>query len=125
MLHFRPILSREGISEQQWRVLRTLSEVECLDAAGLARQSQVLAPSLTRMLRGLDKLGLIERTKSADDKRRQNIRLSASGYALVKRLSPDIAAIYKKLEAHIGNDLLHTLYQQVDSMLERLDTFKP
>lgn len=125
MLHFRPILSREGISEQQWRVLRTLSAVESLDAAGLARQSQVLAPSLTRMLRGLDKLGLIERTKSADDKRRQTIRLSASGYALVKRLSPDIAAIYKKLETHIGNELLHTLYQQVDSMLERLDTFSP
>lgn len=125
MLHFRPILKREGISEQQWRVLRTLSEVESLDAAGLAYQSQVLAPSLTRMLRGLDKLGLIERASSADDRRRQTICLSPKGHALMQRLSPDIAAIYKKLEAHIGSDLLHSLYQQIDSMLERLDTFNP
>lgn len=125
MIHFRPILNREGISEQQWRVLRTLYEVGSLDAAGLAKQCQVLAPSLTRMLKGLEQSGLIERAKATDDLRRQAITLSEKGDALVLRLSPDIEAIYSKLEAHIGGDLLLAMHRQIDTMLARLDTFNP
>jgi len=49
MVHFRPLLAREGISEQQWRVLRTLFQNPGMDATGLARECQVLSSSLTRM----------------------------------------------------------------------------
>ena len=31
LCHFRPIISHFGLTEQQWRILRTLSEMEQLE----------------------------------------------------------------------------------------------
>src|SRR5690606_6152246 len=98
MVRFRPILAEAGLSEQQWRVLRHLYDTDTLDAAGLARRCQVLAPSLTRMLRSLEAAGLIDRHLDAEDLRRQVIGLSPGGRALVERLSPRIESIYQALE---------------------------
>ena len=52
MAHTRPSLREHGLSDQQWRVLRVLNEGGALDAAELAARANILAPSLTRMIRG-------------------------------------------------------------------------
>lgn len=120
MVRFRPILAEAGLSEPQWRVLRHLYDAGTLDAVGLVRRCQVLAPSLTRMLRSLESAGLIERAQDANDLRRQVIGLSDKGRALVQRLSPRIEAVYQELEAQIGKDRLDRLYREIDAMLETL-----
>ncbi|MBP6018578.1 MAG: homoprotocatechuate degradation operon regulator HpaR [Burkholderiaceae bacterium] len=117
---FRPILSGAGITEQQWRVLRTLHEEKILDAATLAQRAQVLAPSLTRMLRVLEQSALIERHPDPDDLRRQVIRLSAKGRKTVIRLGPQIEAVYQDFETVIGPKLLTSLYSNIDDMIERV-----
>ena len=125
MVRFRPVLAEEGLSEQQWRVLRHLYDIDTLDAAGLASSCQVLAPSLTRMLRSLEASGLIERKQDPDDLRRQMISLSANGRALVRKLSPKIEAVYQALEDRIGKDRLDHLYKEIHAMLaliERTET---
>lgn len=121
MVRFRPVLNTAGLSEQQWRVLRHLYDIDAVDAAGLARACQVLAPSLTRMLRSLESSGLIERCQDAADLRRQVIRLSPSGRQLVQRLSPEIEAIYQQLETRIGKEQLARVYAEVQAMLSALD----
>ena len=120
MQRFRPILNDAGLTEQQWRVLRTLHEEKNLDAATLALRAQVLAPSLTRMLRVLDESKLIERHPDPIDLRRQVIRLSAKGRKTVSRLSPKIEAVYRELEATIGPKLLTSLYSNVDNMMDKI-----
>jgi homoprotocatechuate degradation regulator HpaR len=120
MLRFRPILKDAGLTEQQWRVLRTLHEEKDLDAATLAQRAQVLSPSLTRILRVLDQTGLIERHPSPQDLRRQVIHLSATGHKMVLRLGPQIRAVYRELESQIGPELLASLYHNVDEMIERI-----
>lgn len=120
MQRFRPILNDAGLTEQQWRVLRTLHEEKNLDAATLAQRAQVLAPSLTRMLRVLDESTLIERHPDPIDLRRQVIRLSAKGRKTVSRLSPKIEAVYRELEAVIGPKLLTSLYSNVDNMMDKI-----
>lgn len=123
MAHFRPLLAREGVSEQQWRVLRTLFQHPGMDATGLARECQVLSSSLTRMLRTLERAELISRTYVAQDLRRQSITLTEQGRSLVLRLSPEIEAVYQRLYAHIGPDVINSLYTQIDAMLDRMRTF--
>lgn len=123
MVHFRPHLAREGVSEQQWRVLRTLSQSPGIDATSLARECQVLSSSLTRMLRTLEQAELIARTYVAQDLRRQSISLTDKGRMVVERLSPHIEAVYQRLYDHIGSDVMDSLYAQVDAMQDRMRTF--
>ncbi|MFW8369141.1 MarR family transcriptional regulator, partial [Klebsiella pneumoniae] len=73
MAHFRPILHAAGVTEQQWRGLRTLSEVGAMEPNQIARSCQILSPSLTRMLAGMEEQGLIKRVRSNADQRRQEI----------------------------------------------------
>lgn len=120
MQFFRPILSNAGLTEQQWRVLRTLHEEKDLDAATLAKSAQLLSPSLTRMLRFLEDANLIERHPAPEDMRRQVIRLSAKGRKTVISISPQIEAVYQQFEEAIGPKLLLSLYKDVDDMVERV-----
>ena len=120
MQRFRPILNDAGITEQQWRVLRTLHEEKNLDAATLAQRAQVLSPSLTRMLRVLEDSRLIERHPAPEDLRRQVIRLSPKGRKMADRLGPQIEAVYHDLEAMIGANLLASIYSNVDDMIKRV-----
>lgn len=120
MQRFRPILGKARLTDQQWRVLRTLYDVGDVDAATLANYAQVLSPSLTRILRLLQASGLIERSPDPQDLRRQVIRLSADGRRTVKRLSPQIEAVYQELEAAIGPELMSALYRNVDTMIANI-----
>lgn len=120
MLRFRPLLLSTKLNEQQWRVLRRLDEVGYSDAARLAQQTQILAPSLTRMLRSLEEAGLISRTSDQRDLRRQVIRLSPEGYKVVAQLTPKIEAIYEQIEQEIGLELMNSLYQNLDIMSKKL-----
>ena len=45
MDRFRPVLRRFDLTEQQWRVIRALAEVDERDASELAAESYILAPS--------------------------------------------------------------------------------
>jgi len=118
MAHFRPVLNAAGVTEQQWRVLRTLSEVGALEPNQIARSCQILSPSLTRMLAGMEEQGLIKRTRSSADQRRQEISLTAKSHKLIDRMRPMVDAKYQEIEAKIGKELLDRLYRDVDAMVD-------
>jgi len=115
MAHFRPILHAAG---QQWRVLRTLSEVGSMEPNQIARTCQILSPSLTRMLAGMQEQGLIKRARSSADQRRQEISLTPKSNKLIDRMRPQVDAKYQEIEARIGKELLDRLYRDVDTMVE-------
>ena len=61
MLSFRPILAKQGFTEQQWRVLRVLGEKGPADAGQVAFDACILAPSLSRIIGKLEKDNYIKR----------------------------------------------------------------
>ncbi len=115
MSHFRPILHGAGVTEQQWRVLRTLSEVTSLEPNQIARTCQILSPSLTRMLAGMEQQGLITRVRSSADQRRQEVSLTPKSERLIEQMRPSIDAKYQELEARIGKELLDRIYRDLDT----------
>ena len=119
MAHFRPLLHAAGVTEQ-WRVLRTLSEVGSMEPNQIARSCQILSPSLTRMLAGMEEQGLIKRARSSQDQRRQEISLTSKSNKLIDRMRPQVDAKYEELEARIGKELLDRLYRDVDAMVEQV-----
>ncbi|MCD0503291.1 homoprotocatechuate degradation operon regulator HpaR [Bordetella petrii] len=120
MAHFRPLLNRAGVTEQQWRVLRTLSDAGPMEPNQIAASCQILRPSLTRMLLGMEQAGLIARAHSQADQRRQAISLTAKGRKLIEQMRPLIDARYELLEQAVGKDRLERLYRDVDEAIERI-----
>lgn len=118
MAHFRPVLNAAGVTEQQWRVLRTLSETGPMEPNQIARSCQILSPSLTRMLAGMEQSGLIRRTRSDSDQRRQEISLTPKSVTLIKHMRPQVDRKYQELEEKIGKELLDRLYRDVDAAIE-------
>jgi len=53
MAPIRDMLRASGLTEQQWRVLRILSEFGPQDLTEIARQACLLMPSLSRIIRSL------------------------------------------------------------------------
>jgi homoprotocatechuate degradation regulator HpaR len=104
MARFRPILSDHGITEQQWRVIRVVAEAGRIDATDLAARANILAPSLTRMLKALTDRGLIARAKDKGDARRQILTITPDGDALIRAVSPHSAQVYRGIEAEFGAD---------------------
>ena len=121
MAGFRPILARHGVTEQQWRVLRILSEMErAIDASNLASRAFILPPSLTRILRLLDERGLIELTRDRVDGRRILIAIRPAGLKLIVQVSPESREIYAELEKRYGADRVATLLDMLNDLTTKL-----
>lgn len=114
MSHFRPILADHDVTEQQWRVLRALSEAGQLDATEVAEKAFILAPSLTRMLRSLEERGLITRHKDEADGRRVLLALAPAGQAVIDEVMPDSRRVYADIDARFGA-------RRVDALLDMLE----
>lgn len=117
---FRPILRQFGITEQQWRVMRTLNEGEPMEPNQLAEACLILSPSLTRMLSGMEDAGLVERTRSITDQRRQLVSLTPPARAIIAQMEPLIDARYQELEQRLGSERLTEVYRALDAMLASL-----
>lgn len=79
MEYLRPHLRNFNLTEQQWRVLRTLTAVDEISTTDLADATVILGPSLTRILRDLEDRKLIKRWTSPEDGRRSIVMISKTG----------------------------------------------
>ena len=109
MARFRPVLAAHDVTEQQWRVMRVLSERSPLDASEVAERACLLAPSLTRMIRTLEQRGLIARARNETDGRRAMLSITDDGHALIAKVAPESRAIYDRIERQFGSERLHAL----------------
>ena len=121
MAHTRPSLREQGLSDQQWRVLRVLGE-HAADPSGVetgrvAREAFLLGPSLTGVLTRMERDGLIRRSRCPDDARRTVVRATAQGLALVDTLSQTIEAHYAWVESQLGKAALSRLYALLDELI--------
>ncbi|MEZ5652366.1 MAG: homoprotocatechuate degradation operon regulator HpaR [Burkholderiaceae bacterium] len=120
MDRFRPMLRDIGITEQQWRVLRVLNELDHADATLLAKQACILAPSLTRILRTLTELGYVSSERASGDGRRLLLSLTEAGRKFMKDASKRSAEVYAGIEADLGETEIDKLLDQVELLLGRL-----
>ena len=121
MAHFRPMLRKHGLTEQQWRVIRVLASEPNLEASELARRSLLLAPSLSRILSHLKTAGLVLRKTHAADQRRSVLALSARGQRKFRAVGPDSEALYEDIEARFGRKKLATLYGLLAELNEAIE----
>jgi len=121
MGHFRPILKRFGLTDQQWRVARVLREAPGgLQPGHIAEVCEILSPSLTGILSRMADMGLVERATAPGDRRRLQVTLTRDGRALVDRVLPLIEQQYRLIEIAVGTRTLANVYRTLDQVLATL-----
>lgn len=116
MSHFRPMLAKHDVTEQQWRVIRVLYEAGTLDASEVAERAFILAPSLTRMIRSLEERGFISKHKDKSDGRRVLLRIAPAGETIIRAVMPDSRKIYQDLETRFGRERMDILLELLDEL---------
>lgn len=120
MARFRPMLNEEGVTEQQWRVLRALLGEGPLEPRQIVQVCCLSSASLVGILKRMEDLGLIKRQRFQDDQRRVRVSPSLKGQRMAARLTPRIDAIYAQLESDMGSDIAAHLYGTLHAMQARL-----
>jgi homoprotocatechuate degradation regulator HpaR len=110
MQYFRPHHREHGITEQQWRVLRVLYKSGDLEAAELARQSVLMAPSLSRILRDLERTKMVNRRVVRTDLRRSVISISPAGLEMLAKIAPLSEASFAEITDLFGEQKLDQLF---------------
>lgn len=118
--HFRPILNANGVTEQQWRIVRALLEGGPLEPRQIGEVCRISSPSLAGVLARMDDMGLVKRERLAEDQRRVKVSLTAKSRALAAAMAPQIEAVYAAIEAHIGGDLVQRFYATLDELIALL-----
>ena len=118
MAHTRPSLREQGLSDQQWRVLRVLGEHGTVETGRVAREAFILGPSLTGVLARMERDGLVRRERDPEDQRRSVVEATARGLKLVEKLSRTIEEHYGWMEKSIGKQKLAELYELLDQVIE-------
>ena len=109
MAPIRDMLSETGVTKQQWRVLRVLSEYGMLDSTTLADRSSLLVPSLTRMTVTMRDKGLITQTRDKVDRRRQLIEITAEGQKFIDDRTGQTMQIVADFKAKLGPENYESL----------------
>ena len=120
MSPIRKMLAETGITEQQWRVLRVLSEFGKTDATTLAERSSLLFPSLTRIAATLRDKGLVTQTRDEKDRRRQFVEITKAGQKIIDERSQEAANIVSGFKDVLGDQE----YELLLDLLAKLDPNK-
>ncbi len=98
------------VTTGQWSALRVLWEEEGLSQVELAQRMMVEKASLTTVLKALAAEGLITRTRNADDRRKVNIFLTASGRRLKNKILPLVGKINNRATRRLSAAEVHQLH---------------
>ncbi len=120
LAHFRFILNRFGVTEQQWRILRVLHERGELEPWQIADACRISSPSLTGILARMDATGMVRRRRSPTDQRRQVVSLTPASRRQIAAMVPLVERQYQFLEDAIGVGTIDALYAVLDDALLRL-----
>jgi homoprotocatechuate degradation regulator HpaR len=125
MMRIRPVLRAHGVTEQQWRVLCTVRDLEKTEITALAERVFLLPPSLSRIVRDLEARGLILRRPSAQDQRRALVSITAEGEALIHHVEPSLQAVRLEMRRLCGADRLRALAGMLDELEAALGPGSP
>lgn len=114
------ICARHGITGGQYNILRILRGVypeghpRCEISARLLER----APDVTRMVDRLEKEGLVERERSATDRRLSLTRITKKGLKLIDKMTPEMEEVIKtfgkftKQELQIVSEICERIYDE-------------
>lgn len=121
MERFRPLLTAHGLTEQQWRIIRTLHERGPMEPRQLSDLCTISSPSMAGVLARMEAMVLVTKERFPDDQRRVLVSLTSIGVELVAGLSADVEARYEQIETQVGKEVVDRVYAAIDALLDGLE----
>jgi MarR family transcriptional regulator, organic hydroperoxide resistance regulator len=125
---FQRLLERRiaayGLKRGQWYFLRVLWTEDGLSQRELSARVGMREPTTVIALRSMERAGLIRRARSADDRRRSQVRLTPKARRLCNELLALARGITDEAEAGIGRRDLALFRRVVARMTANLDKIK-
>lgn len=125
MAPIRPWLRKANITEQQWRVLRVLSDSGPLDAKSIAEQALLYAPTVTRILKELTDRGLLAREIDPADGRRSVVTITSAGRQLVADTASHTGLLLASYRNSFGEERLDAFIAEALALARSLEQFRP
>ena len=107
------------------RVIYELGDRDAVEVADLRRNLEIDAGYLSRLLSRLEEQGLLARERSADDARRQRVRLTSEGEAVFGDLDQRSAARIGALLDGLGEERQRRLVAAMQVIADVLDDHGP
>jgi DNA-binding MarR family transcriptional regulator len=117
-------LEPHGLSLPMWRVLAVLAEAGPQRQIDLAELTSIDASTLSRLIKTVQRLGLVTRARSASSLREVSIELTPQGRAVVRSLIPralDYEAAAVRGLSPRELDVLKTLLRRVHTNMSAAD----
>ena len=121
---FRPAVHALGFTDQQWRTLRALGDVESLEIRALGERCCIHPASLSRILPKLGEDGLVARSSSAADQRCVVVSLTPEGRRLLEEFAPVSGRLYARLAGDIGAERLEHVNHVLEELVDALNASK-
>jgi homoprotocatechuate degradation regulator HpaR len=109
----RELLKAYFLTEQQWRVLRTLKAEGRADVAALAARTAILVPSMSRIVKELRSRGYLTKSHNPGDHRRVYACLTRQGSEILDSIAPGYETICFAVGSSIGK---RTLAQALNAL---------
>lgn len=119
MPRFRRIFKEAGITEQQWRVLRVLWDVEEISHSDLAGLTLIPAPSLIGVIDRLAAMQLVVRRRSRLDRRVVYISSTEQGRDLREQILPAVQQSYFELKASLDEETWRSLMNGLTDLVDK------
>ncbi len=110
-----------GLSQARWSVILELSRQEDATQIELARALGIEGATLVRLLDGLEKMGLVERHPSAEDRRAKKLVLTEPGMMLLEKMKSIAATNRLKILEEIQADDLRAATRVLARIASRLE----
>lgn len=116
MVPIREMLADSGITEQQWRILRVLSESGPSDATHVAEGASLLLTSLTRISQSMVERGLLSRARDPRDRRRLVLQITPEGQAILDANRARALEIAARVVTVLGRDRYEALLDTLEAL---------
>jgi DNA-binding MarR family transcriptional regulator len=113
-----------GVTRGQWYFLRVLWSRDGVSQRELSERVGMMEPTTVIALRGMEKAGLIRRVRSADDKRKAQVWLTAKAKRLRQRLLALARRINNEALAGIAGTELAAFRHAIAKMTANLDRIR-
>jgi DNA-binding MarR family transcriptional regulator len=109
-------MAAHGLTDAQWKPLWMLKAGRATTAFELAREMDIDAGAVTRTVDRLESKGLVERARSASDRRVVHLRLTPEGEAVVAKVPHVLAAVNNDFLRGFSEDEWIQLRQLIERM---------
>jgi DNA-binding MarR family transcriptional regulator len=116
------MFKQHGLSPTQYNALRILRGAgpDGLACREVGERMINRDPDITRLLDRLERRGLIQRSRSQEDRRVIKARITPAGLDLLKRMNREVEQFHRKLLGHLGGQQLRSLIRLLGKARERV-----